>query len=113
MYELNTKETEGVFSMILKHNAVAGSFESSDVYVTVEPLKEGVEIEIESSVISQYGKQIRASVENVLSLLEVEGAKVVVNDKGALDCTIRARVEAAILRACDINKGISWGRTIV
>lgn len=99
--------------MELKHSAIAGSFESSDVYVMIEPLESGIEIDIESSVISQYGKQIRETIETVLSRLEVEHARVTINDKGALDCTIKARVETAVLRACDVKKDIAWGRTIV
>lgn len=99
--------------MKLKHNAVAGSYESSDVYVVIEPAESGLNIDIESSVMSQYGKQIRETIENVLNRLGIDQANVIVNDKGALDCTIKARVETAALRACDIKKDIAWGETIV
>jgi citrate lyase subunit gamma (acyl carrier protein) len=101
-----------VFSLRLKHGAVAGTFESSDAQVTIQPIENGIEIEIESSVIQQYGLQIEATVEEVLQLLEVENAKVIVNDKGALDCTIRARVQTAIFRACDIVENLPWGKKL-
>ena len=44
---------------ILK-TAMAGTLESSDAQVTVEPGDNGIELMIESSVIHQYGRQIRA-----------------------------------------------------
>lgn len=99
--------------MKLKHSAVAGSYESSDVYVVIEPVESGLNIDIESSVMSQYGKQIRTTVESVLMRLGIEQANVIVNDKGALDCTIKARVETAVLRACEVKKDIAWGETIL
>lgn len=95
--------------MKLKHSAVAGSYESSDVYVVIEPAESGLNIDIESSVMSQYGKQIRTTVESVLMRLGIEQANVIVNDKGALDCTIKARVETAVLRACEVKKILHGG----
>ena len=43
-------------------------------------------------MIHQFGKQIRATVLETLGRLEVGSAKVTVVDKGALDCTLKARV---------------------
>lgn len=98
--------------MRLKHGAVAGTFESSDTQVTIQPINDGIDIEIESSVIQQYGPQIEATVREVLKSLEVENVKVIVNDKGALDCTIRSRVQTAIFRACDIFENLPWREKI-
>ena len=84
--------------MEVKGTAMAGTLESSDAQVTVEP-GTGIELSIESSVINQYGKKIRATVLETLERLEVKDAKVTVVDKGALDCTIRARVTAALFRS--------------
>ena len=78
--------------------AQAGTLESSDVFVTLEPCENGVEIEIDSVVQKQFGETIRRTVEEVLQDLEVENAKLSVVDRGALDCVIRARVETAVLR---------------
>jgi citrate lyase subunit gamma (acyl carrier protein) len=95
--------------MELKHPALAGSLESSDVQVMISPIRSGIELSIESSVLSQFGKQIKATVLEVLNQLEVENAKVIVEDKGALDCTIRSRVQTAIFRAMDQTDNLPWG----
>lgn len=85
--------------MKIVKNAVAGTLESSDAYVQVEPNQAGIEIVLESVVLTQFGDDIKASIMEVLKENEVENAKVSVNDRGAIDCTIRARVETALKRA--------------
>lgn len=98
--------------MIIEKSAIAGTLESSDAQVTVEPA-EGLELNIESSVLNQYGRQIRETVLETLGRLEVKDAKVTVVDKGALDCTLKARVECAVFRSCDASaKNIPWGGAI-
>lgn len=84
--------------MNIKTSAVAGTLESSDVYVKVEPC-ERLEIEIESVVYNQFAQQIEQSIREVTRELGVESGKISVNDKGAIDCVIKARVETAIKRA--------------
>ena len=81
---------------ILK-SASAGSMESSDVYVELEPGK-GIELQLESVVEQQFGEEIRAVVKEVLAEHGVENASIRIVDRGALECVIRARVETAILR---------------
>ncbi|WBW49662.1 citrate lyase acyl carrier protein [Peptoniphilus equinus] len=93
--------------MELKKKAVAGTLESSDAKVTVEPA-DTLTVDIESSVMAQFGVQIREAVEDVLARLEVTGANVKVEDKGALDCTLRARVETAVFRSVDKTTDIPW-----
>lgn len=95
--------------MQLKHTAIAGTQESSDVLVTVEPGGSGIRLELSSSVLSQFGKQIKAAVLETLQELEVTDARVIVSDQGALDCTIRARVQCAVYRAADKTTDIPWG----
>lgn len=73
--------------MDIKKAAMAGTLESSDAQVTVEPGTDGIELSIESSVINQYGKQIKKVVLETLDRLDVTSGKVTVVDKGALDCT--------------------------
>ena len=98
--------------MKLKNPAVAGTLESSDAQVTVEPAA-GLELDIQSSVLNQYGKQIRATVLETLARLEVTDAKVTVVDKGALDCTLKARVECAVFRSCGASESnIPWGGAV-
>ena len=84
--------------MKLIRKAVAGTLESSDALVEVSPAP-GVELEIESAVMAQFGDAIEKCVREVLAQFDVTGAAVRVTDRGALDCTIRARVEAAVKRA--------------
>lgn len=94
--------------MKIERAAVAGTLESSDAQITVEPGTEGIELTIESSVIHQFGKQIRAVVLETLERLEVTNARVTVVDKGALDCTLKARVECAVYRANGISENLPW-----
>ena len=81
---------------ILKSTS-AGTMESSDVYVQIEPGK-GLDIQLESVVLNQFGDAIREVVTEVLREQGVENAAVRIVDRGALECVIRARVETAVLR---------------
>ena len=78
--------------------AAAGTMESSDAYVEIEPGTAGIELQLESVVQQQFGASIRSVVEEVLSDCGIANAKISVVDRGALDCVIRARVETAIMR---------------
>lgn len=98
--------------MEVKKAAIAGTLESSDAQVTVEPGNGHIELSIESSVIHQFGKQIRATVMDTLNRLDVNSARVTVVDKGALDCTLKARVECAVYRSNDITENLPWGGVI-
>lgn len=98
--------------MEIKKAAMAGTLESSDAQVIVEPGENGIQLSIESSVIHQFGRQIRATVEETLERLEVTNAKVTVVDKGALDCTLKARVECAVYRSNGIAENIPWGGAV-
>ncbi|MBO4817132.1 MAG: citrate lyase acyl carrier protein [Bacteroidales bacterium] len=81
-------------------NASAGTFESGDILIRIDPAeKKGLEIELESSVADQFGVQIKKVISETLEGLGICDAKVKAIDKGALDCTIRARVTAAAVRA--------------
>ncbi len=84
-------------AIILKA-ASAGTLESSDAYVQIEPGSNGLEITVQSVVEQQFGAEIEAAIRDVLREQCVEHAVVRVVDRGALDCVLRARVEAAILR---------------
>ncbi len=98
--------------MEIRKPAVAGTVESSDCMVTVEPGEGKVELNLESAVIRQYGRQIRKVIHETLDRLEVTDAKVTVVDKGALDCTIKARVECAVYRSNDVKDSLPWGGAI-
>lgn len=85
--------------MEIKKPAMAGTLESSDCQVMIEEGDGKVEFSLESSVINQYGNQIRKVALETLENLGVNNAKVKIVDKGALDCTIKARIEAAVYRS--------------
>ena len=79
--------------------ASAGTLESGDILIQIAPAQKGLEIELQSSVAAQFGRQIESVIKETLEGLGVDNAYVKAVDKGALDCTIRARVTAAAVRA--------------
>ncbi len=80
--------------------ATAGTLESGDILVQIAPTDgEGLNIELQSSVAYQFGGQIKKVIAETLNGLGITRAEVKATDKGALDCTIRARVTAAAVRA--------------
>lgn len=83
--------------MQIVKNAAAGTMESSDVYVEIEPAQE-LTVQLESVVKIQFGESILNVVQEVLKENGVDKASVRVVDRGALECVIRARVETAIHR---------------
>lgn len=84
--------------MLVQHAAIAGTLESCDAMVLIEPSSH-IEIQIGSTVQELYGNAIRAQVEKTLSQLQITGAKLTIRDRGAFDYVIAARVETAVLRA--------------
>ena len=87
--------------MKIVKTAQAGTVESSDIIVKIEPQESGVEIVLTSSVMQQYGERIEAVIRETLSELGVTSARVTAIDKGALDCTVKARTQAAAFRAAE------------
>ena len=78
----------------------AGTMESNDIMITVEPSDAGgVQVELTSSVYQQFGRQIIAVIRETAADYGVENALITAVDKGALDCTVRARVATALTRA--------------
>ena len=92
--------------MQIEKNAVAGTLESSDALVTVEPAQQGIELEISSSVMNQYGRQIRQTVLETLDRLDVKSGKVTVVAVGAT-ATVVAAVEVNLPVFDDNNAGSS------
>ncbi|HPF53725.1 MAG TPA: citrate lyase acyl carrier protein [Eubacteriales bacterium] len=88
--------------MQLIKNGICGTMESSDIMIRIEPRDNGgIEIQLSSSVMQQFGKQIEKVIRETLTDLDVVNAFVKADDKGALDCTIRARVNTAAYRAAE------------
>jgi len=90
--------------MEIRKSAVAGTLESSDAAVTVEPKAAGagpsLELVVECSD-ARFAGKVRATALAALAELGVTSARVVIRDRSALDCAIRARVLAACLRAAE------------
>ena len=82
----------------------AGTMESNDIMITVEPSDAGgVQVDLTSNVLQQFGAQIRSVITETLTEYGVENAAVTAVDKGALDCTVRARVATALTRAAECH----------
>lgn len=84
--------------MKIKKKSIAGSLQSNDCLVTLSPA-DSINITLTSPVIRQFGEQMEKVIRETLEKLLVEGCEISVEDKGALDCTISARVETAVMRA--------------
>ena len=89
--------------MILKKKSASGTLESSDTMIMIEPDKNNLQINIESIVIEQFGEEIRNTVTDVCRKYEISRGIITVKDRGALECTIKARLETAILRSGENN----------
>ncbi len=87
--------------------AQAGTFESSDILILVEPVDAGAGriIELKSPVMQQFGDSIKEEISSVLDEYDVQDVRLICNDKGALSATILARTETAILRALGKQEG--------
>jgi citrate lyase subunit gamma (acyl carrier protein) len=81
--------------------AKAGLDERGDVLVCLSPAEEniGVQLDIESTLMSMFGDQIRVSALEVIEGYGLKDLKLAIRDQGALDYAIRARVQTAIERA--------------
>lgn len=76
----------------------AGSLESNDLIVEIEPADDLI-IEIKSVVEDIFKDQIENVVRQTLKDLNIDKVKIRIDDRGALDFTISARVETAVKRA--------------
>ena len=70
--------------MEIKKAATAGTLESSDCMVTVEPGEGKVDFSLESSVINQFGNQIRKVALETLERLDIDNVRLTIVDKGVL-----------------------------
>lgn len=93
--------------MKIVREALAGTQESSDLMVKIAPADGELDIVIHSEVIKQFGDQIRQVVTETLQHMGVHQGLIIIDDKGALDCVIRARLQSALLRAAD-EQQIPW-----
>ncbi len=97
----SNSDSKGCLSVKIVRRALAGTLESCDVTVSVAPGTGGREIRIESPVAVQFSDEIHRAVGETLDAFEVTDVTVDVFDRGAFDFAIRARVEAAVVKAVD------------
>jgi|Wag4MinimDraft_11_1082651.scaffolds.fasta_scaffold12972_2 citrate lyase subunit gamma (acyl carrier protein) len=86
--------------MEINKAASVGTLESSDVLISIQP-DNGIKIEVESDVMKQYGDRIERIVKDTINSFKIENIHIKVKDQGALDYTIKARLETALKRASE------------
>jgi len=90
--------------MKIEKMVMAGSLESNDLLVTLSPSEDNtLNLTIESIVKKQFGKRIKSIAKEMLKEFNVQKGNIRIQDMGALDCTIKARIETAILRIKEEN----------
>ncbi|CDN25170.1 K01646 citrate lyase subunit gamma [Limosilactobacillus fermentum] len=94
--------------MEIKTTAMAGTLESSDIQITISTGQNGIQIDLDSSVASLYGDQIKKVITDTLTATGIENANVKAVDKGALDCVVKARALAAAQRALETTDQPAW-----
>ena len=95
--------------MEIKETASAGTIEKCDCLVTVSKGQGDIKINLSSKVLYQYGDSIRNTILQTLKKLDVNDVTVDVEDMGAFEYVIVARLEAAIYRSQKQMDQIPWG----
>ncbi len=89
-------------SEIIKKAQVGNVDQNADCVIAIEPSENGIEIQLESLVKAQYGDAIIASAKDELNKYNITNAKLTITDRGAIDCVLRARLEAVIKRGMGV-----------
>ena len=93
--------------MSIKRTAIAGTLESSDIQISIaKGNSTDNEIILDSPVKHLFGEEIEKVIRSLLAKHQLTGVCVKAVDKGALNCTIVARMQAAIYRATENE--INW-----
>lgn len=81
--------------------AQSGTLESNDIMITLAPnsIGSGITLDLESVVLAQYGEILRQVILDTVTSQGVTDVAIKAVDRGALDCTVRARVLVALERA--------------
>jgi len=95
--------------MEIKETASAGTIEKCDCLVTVSKGEGDIKINLSSKVLYQYGDSIKNTILQTLKKLDVNDVTVDVEDMGAFEYVIVARLEAAIYRSQKQMDQIPWG----
>ena len=77
----------------------------SDCKAQFELLQDGgLQIDIKSKVQALYGKSIEKLAHEVLSFFDIENANLLIEDTGAVDFVLAARIEAAVKKVIETDK---------
>ena len=95
--------------MEIKETASAGTIEKCDCLVTVSKGEGDIKINLSSKVLYQYGDSIRNIILQTLKKLHINDVTVDIEDMGAFEYVIVARLEAAIYRSQKQMDQIPWG----
>lgn len=77
----------------------------SDCFVSIELTKEpGIQFRLQSKVATLYGNAIRKLCIDMLDFFNIQHAKVHIEDEGALDFVLAARIETAIKKVHSSDK---------
>jgi len=86
--------------MEIVKKAICGSLESSDVLITISPNdKKGINLDLNSIVLTTFGNSIKKTIHEILEEYKIKNINIIINDRGAADFAIRARLKGAIHRA--------------
>ncbi len=82
-----------------------GSGVRSDCFMRLEIASSGgIQINLQSKVKTLYGDRIQALLQDIFKHFGIENARLEVEDTGALDFVLAARLEAAIKKVIDTDK---------
>lgn len=95
--------------MEIKETASAGTIDKCDCLVTVSKGDGDIKINLSSKVLYQYGDSIRNTILQTLKKLHINDVTVDIEDMGAFEYVIVARLEAAIYRSQKQMDQIPWG----
>ncbi|WP_449136998.1 citrate lyase acyl carrier protein [Solobacterium moorei] len=95
--------------MEIKETASAGTIDKCDCLVTVSKGDGDIKINLSSKVLYQYGDSIKNTILQTLKKLHINDVTVDVEDMGAFEYVIVARLEAAIYRSQKQMDQIPWG----
>jgi citrate lyase subunit beta / citryl-CoA lyase len=77
----------------------------SDCFIQIELTQAGgLEIDLKSKVKAMFGSEIKQQIKKIFAFFDVQNARVVVDDKGALPFVLAARIEAALKKLITTEK---------
>ena len=86
--------------MIISKQATAGTLESSDCLVIVSPC-DHKEVLLNSVSQKRFGAHLEKLIDETLQSLNIQSGHIEINDRGALDYCLKARIISAIQRSSE------------